>query len=302
MNVWLPVVIGAAFVWLVYRAGQWNERQGVIRGLEAELSMHAQWVDKPYREKDRGSWDPDYMVFKLSTVAIDNAIARGPGLFLNRNLTVILVSYRQVVGHLNQLIDKATDFQVVAELWHDPRPADQVTAAKQLVDSVHIQGIGDDLGLQQKPAAHFFFKMVMEQLRLENDSRALRVVWAITALNVSFFTGWRAWVVPRLQRARRLAVAGLRTVTRVFSPRQTSPPSKMTTPATEQATLSTSHESQSFEVAVPFDIMNITSANTSSNPTSSTSSWKEHARLPIAQLQNPGDVAPQRATRRRKAK
>jgi hypothetical protein len=300
-GLWLAL-FAVLVAWIVYRAGQWNERQGVIRGLEAELKMHGQWVGKPYGEKDRGSWDPDYMVFKLSTVATDNAIARGPGLFLNSNLTVILVSYRQVVAHLNQIIDKTTDFQVVAELWRDPRPADQVTAAKQLVDSVHIQGIGDDSGLQQKPAAHFFFKQVLEQLRLENDSRALRVMWAITGLNLFVLRGWRAWLVSRLQTAWRLAVAGSRRVRRVASPPPAGPQPNLTPHAPEQSIRNTSHESKSFGAAVPFDITNITSANTSSNPTSSTSSWKEHARLPIAERQNPSEVAPQRATRRRKAK
>src|SRR5207249_1688527 len=136
--------------------------------------MHEGWVGNAYGEDSRGSWDADYMVYKLSTVAIDNGIARGPGLFLNRDLTVILVRYRQVVGHLNQLIDKATDFQVVAELWRNPRPPDQVKAAQQLVESVHIQGIGD-ASLQHKPAAHLFFKLVMEQVRLEKDSHILRI-------------------------------------------------------------------------------------------------------------------------------
>src|SRR5205814_1465672 len=83
---WLAL-IGVLLVWVVYRASQWSERDGVIRGLEAELNMHQGWVGGAYSEDDRGSWDADYMVYKLSTVAIDNAIARGPGLFINRDLT-----------------------------------------------------------------------------------------------------------------------------------------------------------------------------------------------------------------------
>ena len=280
--------------WIVYRAGQWNERQGVIRGLAAELKMHEQWVGKPYGETDRGSWEPDYMVFKLSTVAIDNAIARGPGLFLNGNLTVILVSYRQVVSHLNQLIDKATDFQVVAELWRDPRPAEQVASAKQLVDSVHIQGIGDDSVLEQKPAAHFFFKQVMEQLRLENDSRALRVVWAITTLNLFSLRGWRVWLVARLQRAWRVAIATWRTITRVVSPRQAPPSAAPIAPATERATLTTSHESQSLAAVEPFDIKDITSSNTSS--------WMEHARLPLTTPKSSRPATSEPTARRRRPK
>jgi len=104
--------------WLVYRVDHWSERRGVIRGLEAELDMHGSWVGNQYCEKDRGSWpNPDYMVFKLSTVAVDNAIARGPSLFLNRDLSTSLIRYRQVVSHLNQLIDKQMAFQANPDLW-----------------------------------------------------------------------------------------------------------------------------------------------------------------------------------------
>jgi len=285
MTAWLPVILGAAFVWLVYRAGQWNERQGVIRGLEAELDMHGRWVGTQYFEKDRGHWDADYVVFKLSTVATDNAIVRGPGLFLNRDLTVALVSYRQVVGHVNQLIDKATDFQVVAELWRKARPAEQVAAAQQLVESVHIAGIGNET-LEQKPAAYVFFKMVMQQLRLEHQSRALAVLWAVFGLNFSFVKAWPAWLRSRFQAAWHFVAARWRTLRRTIStaeppavvPNAVAPPR-----ITEQPSASTATETTvSRGTAVDLKITNLTTANTSS--------WKEHARLPVAKTQRAAKV------------
>ncbi len=150
---WLAI-IGLLVAWLVYRAGPWTERNGVIRGLEAELNMNGSWVGNAYSAQDRGSWpNPDYMVYKLATVAVDNAIARGPALFLNRDLTSALVRYRQVVSHLNQLIDKASDFQSNADLWRAHPSRELIASAIQLIESVHIQGIGD-LTLAQPAAAH----------------------------------------------------------------------------------------------------------------------------------------------------
>ncbi len=213
---WLAL-IGVLLVWVVYRAGQWSERQGVIRGLEAELKMHGSWVGTAYSERDRGTWrDPDYMVYKLATVAVDNAIARGPGLFVNDGLTVTLVRYRQVVSHLNQLIDKTTDFQVAADIWRPPPSREEVRAAIQLIESVHIQGIGD-ASLAQPAGAHAYFRLVTEQLRLETGARLLPILWAITGLNFSFIEGWHEPVVRRTQQAGRLIAAAVRNAARVVS-------------------------------------------------------------------------------------
>jgi hypothetical protein len=296
MTAWLPVILGAAFVWLVYRAGQWNERQGVIRGLEAELDMHGRWVGTQYFEKDRGHWDADYVVFKLSTVATDNAIVRGPGLFLNRDLTVALVSYRQVVGHVNQLIDKATDFQVVAELWRKPRAAEQAAAAQQLVESVHVAGIGNET-LEQKPAAYVFFKMVMQQLRLEHDSGALALLWAVFGLNFSFVKGWAEWLAYRFHAARHFVATRWRTLRHTASTPE--PPAvlpKVAPPReTELPSASTATESGvSRGTAVDLKITNLISANTSS--------WKEHARLPAVKPHRPSKVTTERTVERRDPK
>jgi len=222
LGLWLAVV-GVVIVWLVYRAGQWSERQGVLRGLAAELQMHGIWVGTAYSEKDRGTWpDPDYMVYKLATVAVDNAITRGPSLFLNNDLTVSLVRYRQVVSHLNQLIDKTTDFQVAADIWRTPSSRDEVKAAIQLIESVHIQGIGG-MDLSQRAGAHAFFNLVTEQLHRETDPKVLPIMWAITGLNLSFFKGWREPLLRRGKQARRFAAGTLQSVARIVSRPKGSP-------------------------------------------------------------------------------
>lgn len=180
--------------WLIYRIDRWSERRGVIRGLEAELTMHGQWVGNPYGEKDRGSWpNPDYMVFKLATVAVDNAIARGPSLFLDRHLSTSLIMYRQVVSHLNQLIDKQMAFQANPDLWGPSPPAHLVKSAAQLTESVHIQGIGDG-SLQHPPAAFVFYKQVSHHLDLERDSKVLPLIWLVIGLNLFGLKRLGKWI------------------------------------------------------------------------------------------------------------
>src|ERR1700737_3573611 len=179
-------LVGVAIIWVVYRIGQWNERRGVIRGLENELEMHGNWVGIPRGPRKRGPFtDPGYMVFKLATVAVDNAIARGPSLFLNRDLTPGLVRYRQVVSHLNQLIEMTINPQANAELWSTtPPPAALVQKAIQYVEAVHIDGIGDMAS--HPPAAHAFFRGVMDELDRERDSKVLPISGAATSLNFFF--------------------------------------------------------------------------------------------------------------------
>ncbi len=171
--------------WIIYRIDRWSERGGVIRGLVAELDMHGQWVGNQYGESHRGSWpDPDYLVFKLVTVAVDNAIARGPSLFLNRDLSTSLVMYRQVVGHFNQLIERLMAFQATPELWSPHPPAHVVAYAVGLIESVHIGGIGDG-SLQGRAAAYVFYMQMTHQLSRERDSKILPVIWLVTGINCS---------------------------------------------------------------------------------------------------------------------
>jgi hypothetical protein len=106
--------IGVLIAWLVYRGGKASQRKGVIAALRQELTLHAMWARGPYTkgvtQPEQEWWrrySPRGTVFKLTTVATDSAIANGPDLFLNRQLLVALVEYRQVVNHFNQLVDRA---------------------------------------------------------------------------------------------------------------------------------------------------------------------------------------------------
>jgi hypothetical protein len=204
-------LVGLLVAWLIYRFDRWSIRRGVLHGLEAELRVHGQWVGNAYGEGDRGRWpNPDYMVFKLVTVATDDAIARGPGLFLNRDLPIALVNYRQVVGHVNQLIDKQMDFQSNPELYGPNPPARLVAAAVQMTESIHIQGIGDAT-LQHRPAAFLFYAQVMDRLSREGDSKVLPLIWLATGLNLWFLkrVGWRIRraMLERLRRPQERGVA-----------------------------------------------------------------------------------------------
>lgn len=183
---WLAV-LGVLVIWLVYRLGSAAERGGVIRGVDAELEMHRPWVGGGYSNAaqiiDRS--DLTKMVYKLSTVAIDNAVARGPSLFLNRNLINELVAYRQVVGHLNQHIDAAMAFQASPDLWLKGRwtSSRQKELAVQMVDltdSIHLFAIGD----QRMGQAHAHFHLLCTQLRMEKDSKVLPLLWLVTGINL----------------------------------------------------------------------------------------------------------------------
>ena len=177
-------LLALLLAWLLYRLDRWSQRSGVLRGLRVELDMHGRWVGNPYSETDRGSWpDPDYLVFKLVTVATDDAIARGPSLFLNPDLSAALINYRQVIGHFNQLIDKQMAFQANADLFSPQRPQYLVDAAVQMTESIHIQGIGD-ASLQHPPAAYLFYKQVVDLLDREHDAGMLAAIWFLTGRNL----------------------------------------------------------------------------------------------------------------------
>ena len=81
------------------------------------------------------------------------------------------------------MIDKAVDFQANPELWGTSPPPDLVKSAIQLIESVHIQGIGD-LTLAHPAAAHAFYKLVMYQLALEKKTKVLPIIWAVTGINL----------------------------------------------------------------------------------------------------------------------
>jgi len=189
MNLGVLALLGILVVWAVFRLDRWGQRTAVLDGLRNELGLHKAWVGTAYPGTMHGTWtDPSYLVHKLGTVAIDDAIVRGPGVLLNPQLGINLVVYRQVVGQFNQLIEQAMLFQANAELWRaNPPPA--ITARMiELIEAVHIAGIGD---LTAQKSAHWYFTQAEAELVRELNYRALAIVWAVTGVNLLFVSDWR---------------------------------------------------------------------------------------------------------------
>jgi hypothetical protein len=110
-------VVGIAITWWIYHSQQATERRGALAAIRAELDLHHAWVGTPYQPLRWPSadtwWSREQMarqpavgiVNKLSTVAVDAAIDRGPALFINPQLVTALVGYRQRAAQFTQLID-----------------------------------------------------------------------------------------------------------------------------------------------------------------------------------------------------
>ena len=194
MGLTVLAVLGVGVVWIVYRLERWSTRAAVLEGLRNELSLHSLWVGKPYPLALHGSWkEKTYLVHRLGTVAIDDAIVRGPGILLNRQLGINLVIYRQVLTHFNQLIDQAMAFQARPELWVANPSKHMVDHMLELIEAVHLAGIGGDQDGDNK-AAHWYFKHVETELEQEDKIRVMTVVWGVTAINFRFLRRWREWV------------------------------------------------------------------------------------------------------------
>ena len=209
-------VLGVIVAWFVYRADRWTERRGVIRALESELDMHRLWLRNPYSADAAGTWTSlDHMPFKLATVAVDNAIVRGPSLFLNPGLGISLVGYRQGASNLNQMIDRLMALQGNAELWVPNPPPELKRFVIAQIEAVHIRGIGDD---ELVVGAHALYLRVREDLDTERKSNAqLLALWFVTGFSSLLPQGWRTWLGRRGEQARLLAIGGLRSVARAFS-------------------------------------------------------------------------------------
>ncbi len=172
---WLPIA-GVVVVWLVYRLGKVDERRGVLHGLREELRLHAAWVGNAYPPPAAIpiQWqDPTYMVNKVSTVGVDNAVARGPALFLNRDLLVALVGYRQVLSHFHQLIDSAMALQANAQMWTPNPPPHLLQQMTALTTAIHVMGIGTETS----GGAHQHFLHVTQALQAETDTKVLPIIW-----------------------------------------------------------------------------------------------------------------------------
>lgn len=185
-------LLGAIVVWLVYRADRWSQRRGLLVGVVNEVSLHKPWIGNAYPANLRGSFkDPTHMVYKVGTVAIDDAIVRGASLLLNRQLFDSLVVYRQVVGNFNQLIDQAMSFQANPELWTANPPQGMVDHMLELIEGVHLLGIGD---LTNKASHWMLVKQVEPALDDELASQVVPVIWAVTGVNLFFLRHWEEWL------------------------------------------------------------------------------------------------------------
>jgi len=215
-------VLGVVVAWLVYRADRWTERRGVIHALESELEMHRLWLRNPYSADAAGTWTSlDYMPFKLATVAVDNAIVRGPSLFLNPGLGISLVGYRQGASNLNQMIDRLMALQGNAELWVLNPPPELKRFVIAQIEAVHIRGIGDDeLGV----GAHALYLRVRDELDREKKSNAPELaLWFVTGFSSLLPQSWRTWLGRRGEQARPLAFSGWRSIAGAVSPPKVPP-------------------------------------------------------------------------------
>src|SRR5207247_10713296 len=123
-----------------------------------------------------GEMDWHKIVFKLSTVATDNAIQVGPSLFINQNLVRALVQYRQRANQLNQLIDDVAAFRAPPELWIPSQSRDELR--KQLgilVQMVHMSGIADEV--QFPYGANNAYHAVRRAVRAERCASGWHRFW-----------------------------------------------------------------------------------------------------------------------------
>ncbi len=184
----LGVLVAAGVAWYVYRDNVHSQREGVLDALDRELEMHRGWVGNQYiRGQTEGWWEKDYstaistVIFKLSTVAVDAAIANGPSLFLNRRLLPTLAGYRQTVGHFNQLVDQAAALQTNPELWRRFPSRHLIRRMRALLGMVHYGGIGHAAeGSNQ--GAYYYFQEVTAALQRERQMAVRAAVWLITGL------------------------------------------------------------------------------------------------------------------------
>jgi hypothetical protein len=185
-------IIGVGVAWFIYRHNAWRQRQGVLSALRRELELHESWVGTEYIRgvTPRGWWETEYdrIAFKLSTVAIDAAIATGPSLFLNRQLVTALVGYRQRVLGFNQLVDRAAAFQASPELYRRFPRSRLVARMKQLLDAIHFRGVGhgdESLADEGQGKANYYFKQVSREVEREERLRVRSVIWYVTGFRLS---------------------------------------------------------------------------------------------------------------------
>jgi len=100
-----------------------------------------------------------------------------------------------VLTHVNQLIDQAMAFQATPALWQPNPPKYLEAKMLELIEAVHVAGIGDDAN---NKAAHWYFTQAETELIREINLRYLPIVWAMTGVNASFLLRWWKWLARRL--------------------------------------------------------------------------------------------------------
>lgn len=190
-NTNLIALAAIVITWLTYRFGIWSKRNSILSSIQKELELHKGWVGTEYTTKV--SYDPSwkqlgYVVFKISTIAIDNAISQGSDVFLNKDLLESLIGYRQRVIQFNQLIDETMEFQSNPELWKNPtkKLKDRM---HDLTCQVHWYGIGDS----KQPLTYTYFQLTKYNLQKELDSKIIPIIWLITNVNIFWIKKLKIW-------------------------------------------------------------------------------------------------------------
>jgi|GEM_PF-2669668 len=178
------IAIAAILIgWVIYRLNLWVQRKAILYSVAEELKLHGSWVNSEYSNGDIDpSWhQKGYVVFKLSTVAIDNAIAQGSGLFLNIEVIPHLTGYRQRVIQFNQLIDLSLTYQSNVDLWKKTTNVYVEKRMFELICQIHWYGISN----RNKPFAYTYFNKVNTELNKELSSHIIPLIWLL--FNINFF-------------------------------------------------------------------------------------------------------------------
>lgn len=171
--------------WLIYRFGIWNERKGIINAIDEELENQKKWFESPHYTNTVNTIR--FTQFTPATTnAIDNAIIKGPFIFLNNKLVASLVSYRQSIHTFNQIVNIYQSFSLTPDLWDsndpdkNPKNINLHKHALDLLHNIHDFGIGNE----RNSAAHTTFIYLREQVLIEKKSKILPIIWLITGINL----------------------------------------------------------------------------------------------------------------------
>lgn len=181
------IALIAAFLvaWTFYRLAKREERSIILESLTKELNLHSYWMNGQYFTSifSDPSWkDPKYIVFKLSTIAIDNAISKGALIFLNKDLVLDLTVYKQKVSQFNQLVDAAQQFQSNINLWQRKNINKKLLVRMaELTGTIHWYGVGNS---SESYSAHNAFMRVHLALEEEKNTKLFWFIWLLFAINL----------------------------------------------------------------------------------------------------------------------